>query len=142
MSLKSTVLAAGVFMAAFGAQTLPAMAEGDAAKGEKIFNRCKACHVLTPGGKKIGPSLYGVFGRTAGTLEGFKYSAAMSASNIVWSDETLSAYLENPRKYIPGNKMAFPGLRNPEQRADVIAYLHEAAGPAQGAEEGDPEGEN
>lgn len=101
----------------------PASAEGDAAKGEKLFSRCKVCHVLEPGGKKLGPSLYGVFGRTAGTLEGFKYSPAMANSGLVWDEETLSGYLENPRTYIKGNRMAFPGLRNPKQREDLIAYL-------------------
>lgn len=100
----------------------------DAANGEKLFKRCATCHTLTPGGRKIGPSLYGVFGRTSGTLDGFRYSNAMQEAAIVWSEETIDAYIANPREYVPGNRMAFPGLRNPEERADVIAYLKTATG--------------
>ena len=104
-----------------------AAAEGDLAKGEKLFKRCAACHSLEAGKNKIGPSLSGVFGRTAGTLEGFtKYSKAMKESDVVWDEETIDQYLEKPRKFIPKNKMAFPGFKKPEQRADVIAYLKEA----------------
>jgi cytochrome c len=103
-----------------------AAAEGDVAKGEKLFKRCAACHSLEAGKKKIGPSLAGVFGRKAGTVEGFKYSKAMMASDIVWDEETIDQYLEKPKTFIPKNKMAFPGFKKPEQRADVIAYLKEA----------------
>ena len=101
---------------------------GDAAKGEGIFKKCEACHSVEPGKKKIGPSLHGIVGRTAGTVEGFKYSKAMTAYGVagtVWTDETLSAYLEAPRKVVKGTKMAFPGLKKPEDRADVIAYLQQ-----------------
>ena len=103
-----------------------ALAEGDAAAGEKVFRKCKACHSLEAGENKIGPSLHGVFGRTAGTVEGFKYSDAMKESGIVWDESTLDAYLENPKKNVPGTRMAFPGLRKEEDRANVIAYLMEA----------------
>lgn len=99
---------------------------GDAAKGEAIFKKCKACHTVEPGKKKIGPSLHGIIGMTAGIVEGFKYSKAMigyGAAGTVWTEETLSAYLEAPRKVVKGTKMAFPGLKKPEDRADVIAYL-------------------
>ncbi len=103
-----------------------AAAEGDLASGEKLFKRCKACHSLEAGKKKVGPSLAGVFGRTAGTLEGFKFSKAMIASEVVWDEETIDQYLEKPKTFIPKNKMAFPGFKKPEQRADIIAYLKEA----------------
>ncbi len=127
MKLKGClpVLVAGVIAAA----SHSAVAEGDVAKGEKLFKRCAACHSLEAGKKKVGPSLAGVFGRTAGTLEGFKFSKAMIASEIVWDEETIDQYLEKPKTYIPKNKMAFPGFKKPEQRADVIAYLKEATAP-------------
>jgi cytochrome c len=116
------VLVAGVIAVA----SHSAVAEGDVAKGEKLFKRCAACHSLEAGKKKIGPTLAGVFGRKAGTVEGFKYSKAMMASDIVWDEETIDQYLEKPKTFIPKNKMAFPGFKKPEQRADVIAYLKEA----------------
>jgi cytochrome c len=101
----------------------------DAANGEKLFKRCAACHVVNAPTNRVGPSLQGVFGRTAGSVEGFKYSEAMKAKGqegLVWNAETIGAYVENPKSYIPKNKMAFPGLKKPEERADVIAYLESA----------------
>jgi cytochrome c len=106
----------------------PAFAAGDAAKGEKVFAKCKACHTTEAGKNRVGPSLAGVFGRTAGTVEGFKYSDAMKNSGVVWDDETVSKYLESPKGFIAGNKMAFPGLKNQQDRDDVIAYLRQATG--------------
>lgn len=114
-------LALGVLVSAGG----KAMAEGDPARGEQVFKRCLACHVVEPGGRKIGPSLYGVIGREAGTLEGFRYSPAMQNADFVWTEERIKDYLENPRKYVPGNRMAFVGLRNPQDREDVVAYLRQ-----------------
>ncbi|MFN7024824.1 MAG: c-type cytochrome [Pseudorhizobium sp.] len=98
----------------------------DAAAGEKVFAKCKACHVVDADTNKIGPSLKGVVGRTAGTHEGFRYSPAMVAAGeggIVWNDETLAAYLRDPKGYIKGNKMAFVGLKKDDELANVIAYL-------------------
>lgn len=103
-----------------------AIAAGDAAKGEKVFKKCAACHSLEAGKKKIGPSLANVIGRKAGSVDGFKYSKAMVAygeSGAVWTAETLDPYLENPRKTVKGTRMAFPGLRKPQERADVIAFI-------------------
>jgi len=101
-------------------------ADADVAKGEKIFKRCAVCHALEPGKNKLGPSLSGVFGRTSGSVEGFRYSKAMAGAGIVWTEETISAYLENPRTYVKGNRMSFAGLRKEQDRVDLIAYLKTA----------------
>ena len=115
-------LIAGILL--LGSQA--ALAEGDAAKGEKIYKKCKSCHSLEAGKKKVGPSLAGLFGRTAGTVEGFKYSAAMKDSGIVWDEETLNTFLEKPKAMVPKTRMAFPGLKKEQDRMDLIAYLKEA----------------
>lgn len=99
----------------------------DAAAGQAIFNRCKICHSLEPGKNIVGPSLHGVIGRKAGTGDNFTYSEAMKSSGIVWDDETLEKYLRDPKAVVPGGKMAFPGLKDDKQLADVLAYLHQAA---------------
>ena len=97
---------------------------GDAALGEKVFKKCKACHVVDKEKHKTGPHLVNVIGRTAGTAEGYKkYSKAMKNSGIVWDDETLNGYLEKPKKYLKGTRMAFAGLKKEKDRANVIAYL-------------------
>lgn len=104
---------------------------GDAAKGQKIFNKCKACHTLDPAGTNgIGPDLFGVLGRTAGTKADYTYSAAMKAKGaggLVWNEEALFQYLEKPQAYVPGTNMSFPGLKKPEDRKDLIAYLETAS---------------
>ena len=102
-----------------------AAAQGDPEKGEKVFNKCKACHVVDKEQNRVGPHLVGVFGRAAGSVEGFKYSDAMKSSGTVWDDETMAAYLKDPKGYIPGNRMVFPGLRKDDEIADLLAYLHE-----------------
>ena len=100
-----------------------AQADGDPTAGKKVYNKCKACHALEVGKNKVGPSLAGVFGRNAGLVEGFKYSDAMSASGVVWSEESLDQYLADPKGFVPGNKMTFPGLKKEDDRENVIAYL-------------------
>lgn len=91
------------------------------AKGEEVFNKCKICHVLDEPTNRMGPYLVGIIGRQAGTAEGFKYSDAMKESGVVWNDETLAAYLADPRAYIPGNRMFFPGLKQEEEIRDLLA---------------------
>jgi cytochrome c len=105
-----------------------AAAQGDPEKGEKVFNKCKTCHEIEEEKNKVGPHLVGIFGRPAGSVEGFKYSDAMKSSGVVWEDETITAYLKDPKGYIPGNRMVFPGLRKDEEIADLLAYLQEEGG--------------
>ena len=96
---------------------------GDAAAGEKVFGQCKTCHVAEKGVNRVGPSLWGVVGRHSGIAPGYKYSAANLKSNVVWNEATMYKYLEAPMKFMPGTKMSFAGLKKPQDRADVIAYL-------------------
>jgi len=106
-----------------GLLAAPTAQAADAKAGEKVFNQCKTCHSLEAGKNMVGPSLAGVFGRKAGTVPGFSYSSAMKDSGIVWDEKTMDKYIENPKTFIPNNKMAFVGVKKPEQRADVIEYL-------------------
>ncbi len=99
----------------------------EAAKGKKVFNKCKICHSLKKGKKKIGPSLFGVIGREAGTVAKFKFSKAMKKSGVVWDDKSLDAFLAKPKKFIPGTKMRFAGIKKQKDRDNLIAYLKEAA---------------
>jgi len=105
---------------------VPAHAEGDAAAGQKVFNQCKACHDVEKGVNKVGPTLKGVVGRKAASVPDYKYSDAMiakGAEGVVWDEATLTAYLPDPKAFVPKTKMAFAGLKKPEDVANVIAYL-------------------
>lgn len=105
----------------------PALADGDAAHGETIFKKCMACHAVGENAKnKVGPVLNDLIGRTAGTLEGYKFSDAMiaaGAAGTVWDNATLAKYLISPKALVPGTKMSFVGLKDEKDIADVIAYL-------------------
>lgn len=100
---------------------VPAKADGDAARGQRLFARCSGCHAIS-GENKVGPSLAGVFGRTAGKVEGARYSRAMAGSSVVWDAASIDAYLAAPTKFLPGTTMTIR-LPNAVDRADVIAYL-------------------
>jgi len=102
-----------------------AWADGDPAKGKRVFNKCKTCHELTTEKNKIGPNLVGILGRKSGSVAGFKYSSAMQNANVVWSETTIDEYIADPKKFVPGNKMVLAPIKSAEQRADLIAYLKE-----------------
>jgi len=96
---------------------------GDAANGEKLFVQCRVCHSVEPDRNGLGPSLHGVVGRHAAALTGFVYSPAMKDSGLSWDAATLSDYLRAPMRKVPGTKMAFAGIADDQNRADLIAYL-------------------
>jgi nitrite reductase (NO-forming) len=96
---------------------------GDAAAGRLVFRKCQACHSMEPGKTILGPTLAGILGRKAGSDPGYSYSPAMKQANIVWDAKSLDAYLRDPQKLVPGNKMPFPGLKTDNDRADVIAFF-------------------
>ncbi len=122
--------AAGVvgFAAALSLAAPLALAEGDAAAGEKVFKKCKACHIIDKEKNRLGPHLIGIMGRASGSVDGFKYSKAMMEAGLTWDEATLDQYLADPKGFVPKNKMAFPGLKKEKDRANVIAYLKEATG--------------
>ena len=100
-------------------------AAGNVDSGGDVFDtNCAECHSLKPGKVKKGPSLSGIFTRTAGTVTGFKYSDAMRNAKFLWNDQQLNAYITAPKKLIPGGIMKFDGLSSAQERADLIAFLH------------------
>ena len=123
MSMK---LSAFVIAALAAGLATPAFAEGDAAAGKTVFKKCMACHAADKEQNKVGPHLVGVVGRAAGAVEGFKYSDAMKAKGtegLIWDDANITGYMKAPKEFIPGNKMAFAGLKEDADIANLIAYL-------------------
>jgi cytochrome c len=122
MQFKSALIAGLAVMAA----TAPAArADGDAQAGEALFKKnCMLCHTTEAGKNKIGPSLSGVVGRHSASVPDFAYSEAMKKADKTWDDQTLNTYLTNPRAFVPGTKMIFIGLKNDQDRQNLIAYLN------------------
>lgn len=121
-------LVLGMVVAA--AASMPAMAfaeAGNAEAGQRVFNQCRACHTINEGGRHgVGPNLWGVVGRRAGAIEGFRYSSNMrelAAGGLTWTEDRLRAYIQNPKSVVPQGSMSYVGLRNETQLNDLMAYL-------------------
>lgn len=124
--MKSVLFGALALVALAGPVYAQDAAGGDAAAGEKLFMRCKACHQIGPNAKNaIGPDLNGVVGRKAGTEEGYSYSPALRDSGLTWDEATLTKWLHGPKKLVAGTKMIFPGFQKDDDIKNVIAYLSE-----------------
>jgi cytochrome c len=117
-------IAVGILAAAFASTA--SHAEGNATRGKAVFLQCRACHSLNAGQNGIGPSLHGLFGRPAAAVPDFAYSPFMKRSGITWNEEALKSYLPDPQAKVPGTKMTFIGISDPQQLDDLIAYLKEA----------------
>jgi len=124
--MKSWAAAAAAIVV--GLSATPAFAQaGNAARGERVFNQqCKTCHSLEDGPSLTGPTLHGMFGRKAGTVAGFDFSAALIKSGIVWDETTLAEYTSDPKAKVPDGKMVFNGIKQAGQLADLVAYLKQA----------------
>ncbi len=105
----------------------PARADGDVARGEQRFVECAACHSVEQGVNNVGPTLSGIFGRKAGALSDFRYSAAMKRSGITWTAQTMDEFIADPQHVVPANRMPYAGLTEAGARADLIAFLQKAA---------------
>jgi len=105
------------------------LASADVKRGETLYFQCRACHTLDEGGAhKVGPNLWGLFGQKAGSAPGFNYSDAVKNSDVVWTPATVSAWLEQPAQFLPGNMMVFIGVKKPQDRANLIAFLQQNTG--------------
>ena len=98
--------------------------DGDVTRGETVYQRCLACHSLAA--NRVGPRHCGLFGRKAGTAPGYQYSAAMKKYGVTWDEARIDHFIENPLKVVPGTKMGYAGVKDPQERADLIAYLKKA----------------
>jgi cytochrome c len=117
--------AAGRFICAvaLAAAAGAARADGDPVRGEQRYADCIACHSIEPGIHGVGPSLHGVFGREAGELADFRYSPALKRSGVIWTADTVDAFVADPQKLVPLNRMPYDGMPDDRDRADLIAYL-------------------
>ncbi len=120
--LRISPVVAAILILAAGA----AHAQGDARRGEKLFEECRACHAVERGVEgPVGPDLHGVFGRRAGTLDNFRYSPAMKRSGITWSEKTLDGYIADPQQAVPANRMPYAGMPGAKDRADLLRYMQQ-----------------
>jgi cytochrome c len=122
MMIRHAMATAAALLLVIGA----ARADGDPKRGEKLFDECRACHAVEREVEGIGPDLHGVFGRRAGALEAFRYSPALKRSAITWTPQALDAYIADPQKAVPANRMPYAGMPDARDRADLIGYMQGA----------------
>ena len=120
MKATKAVIVAALVVAAGAAS-----AQGDPKRGQKLFENCAACHAADGKGNEVGPSLGGIFGRKAGEREDFRYSPALKRSGITWTPETMDAFIADPQKVVPANRMPFSGMPDAKERADLINYMQQ-----------------
>ncbi len=119
---EQTVLSAEQYLAA------PPYAEADLERGRSLYLQCRACHTIEPGARDLaGPNLHGIFGSRAAAVENFPYSEALRQADFVWTPRAMDAWITNPWLFLPGNRMSYGGMRRPEDRRDLIAWMLEAA---------------
>jgi cytochrome c len=139
--MKRTFIVAVALVLALDARALAA--EGNATRGQRVFGACAACHSLKSDQNMTGPSLADVWDRKAGSVTGFsRYSSALKSAHIEWNDKTLDEWIKDPQHLVPGNEMTFPGIKDAQQRADLLAFLKEVTkkGASQAAQQGGPMG--
>ncbi len=123
--MAGTVVVCGVLLGSTSA--MAALHDVKVERGGRIYGMCAGCHALEAGDRRLGPSLGDVFGRRAGTVPGYRYSGALRDSGVLWNATTLDAWLANPRKFLPGTRMPFSGIRSARDRSDLIAFLERIA---------------
>ena len=127
--MKRTLIAGGIVWM-FVTLSVSALRAADAEKGNAVFERCAACHQLSPDKSDDAPTLAGVFGRKIASIPEFRYSAAMKRSTIVWDAETLDAFVKDPQAFVPGTRMPFDGVADKSDRDDLLEYLKQATSPS------------
>ena len=115
-----------IFIAALALQGAAQAQQGDAKRGQKVFENCRACHAADGATNEVGPSLRGIFGRKAGERDDYRYSPALKRSGITWTAQTLDAFLTDPQKVVPANRMPYDGVPDARDRADLIAWMQQA----------------
>jgi cytochrome c len=123
---KHLLLCAIALFAVHGVAHAQGAPKGDAKRGEKVFENCRACHAPDGAANEVGPGLRGVFGRKAGEREDFRYSPALKRSGITWTPQTMDTFIADPQKAVPANRMPYDGLPDARDRADLIAYMLQA----------------
>lgn len=130
--MRSNLIATLTIIGATFSAATSLAAEGNVVRGQRVFGACAACHSLEPNKNMTGPSLSGLWSRKAGSLSSFaRYSPALKSSGVVWNNDTLDAWAKDPQALIPGNQMTFPGIKDAQQRADLLAFLSDATRPGQ-----------